>query len=109
MAEAFSSVQEEEVWGAGGAIQVELAAGVGTDGRLVSRSFDPWFLEQAPFQLLKSITDPWCSHTGCHVDGGVDSADILRLVVSTAHVETSVSLVLECSSSAGERQRRSDH
>jgi hypothetical protein len=46
--------------------------------------------------------------TGRHVDGGVDRANIVLLVVSTAHVESSMSLVLERSNGAGERHRRSN-
>lgn len=47
------------------------------------------------------------SHTVRDVDGSVDRADVILLVVTTAKVETSVSLVLESSHRAGERHRRS--
>jgi hypothetical protein len=42
------------------------------------------------------------SRTGCHVDGGVDGANIVLLVVTTAKVHSSMALVLESSNGTSE-------
>jgi hypothetical protein len=49
------------------------------------------------------------SRTSSHVDSGVDRANVIFLVVSTAHVETSVSLVLIRGDGAGKRHGGSNN
>lgn len=53
--------------------------------------------------LLRSqLRLAWVSHTCGFVDGGVDRANLLRYVGSTAHVESSMSLVLRGNSRPNE-------
>jgi hypothetical protein len=40
-------------------------------------------------------------HTGCHVDGGVDRANIVLLVVTTTKMERGMTVVLKSSDRTG--------
>jgi hypothetical protein len=42
------------------------------------------------------------SHTGCHIDGGVNGANIVLLVVTTTKVERSMGVVLKSSNGPSE-------
>jgi hypothetical protein len=60
--------------------------------------------------LLKprsKLSDPECQHTGMDVDGGVDRANLLLLVVMTLQVHCGMALVLVSSNGAGESHRGS--
>jgi hypothetical protein len=59
-------------------------------------------------RLNSFLHDQVVSRTGSDVDGSVDSAHFILLVVSTSEMEPSMSLVLESRNGAGKRHRRSN-
>jgi hypothetical protein len=64
--------------------------------------------EAQVFSASEAASVAECQHTGVHVDGGVDRANFLLLVVTTLHVKRSMALVLESSDGAGESHRSSN-
>lgn len=109
-------MQELEVWGVGGATQVELGTMDGTDRMLVSTlschtgTLPRDFQHHGIHLFLGNVRG--ClgkSRTSSHVDSGVDRANVVLLVVSTAHVETSMSLVLVRGNGAGKRHGGSNN
>lgn len=74
---------------------------------MLASMFRIMFSNNRELRRVQDMSHTVQSHTVRDVDGGVDRADVILLVVTTTKVETSMSLVLESSHRAGERHRGS--